>query len=187
MQDDLLSLLNLTVVAIGVAMAYGPVFALILARKRLGALDAAVALVIWGAVIPIFEHASFAISGSREIAAVPGVGLHSRYHFFMAGVFTLVAGIMIAIIAASQLRQGRRTGWFAILIALLIGGGFELSGAAGTLFHGFPPSWAMGLVIYAYPLAWGSALAISYRHVFNGRSVEMKIGHDRDRLIKDEV
>jgi hypothetical protein len=174
-------------VAFGIAMAYGPVIAIILARKRLGALDAAVTLVIWGAVIPTCEHANFAISGSREIATVPGVGLHTRYHFFMAGVFTIVSGVMIAIIALSQLRQGKRTGWFAILIALLIGGGFEPSGAAGTLFHGFPPSWAMGLVIYDYPLAWGSALAISYRHVFNVSSVEMGIGHDRDRLIKDEA
>ncbi len=147
-------------------MAYGPVIALILIRKRLGALRTATALVLWGVLIPTFEHASFAISGSRAMAAVPGVGLHDRYHFFMAGVFTIVAGIMIAIVAATQLRQGQRTGWYAVLAALLIGGGFESSGAAGTLFHGFPPSWATGLVIYAYPLAWASALVIAYRPVF---------------------
>lgn len=120
-------------------MAYGPVIGLILARKRLGSLNAAKALVVWGALIPTLEHASFAISGYQEIANVPGIGLHSRYHFFMAGVFTLVAGILIAIVAAMQLWQSHRTGWFAILIALVIGGGFELSGAAGTLFHASHP------------------------------------------------
>jgi hypothetical protein len=89
-----------------------------------------------------------------------------RYHFFMAGVFTIVAGIMIVVIAISQLRQGKCTGWYTLLVALLVGGSLELSGAAGTLFHGFPPSWAMGLVIYAYPLAWTSALIIAYKPIF---------------------
>ena len=168
MSDDTL-FPEILAVTLGLIMAYGPVIGLILARKRLGALNAAAALVIWGAFIPTFEHASFAISGSWEIAAVPGIGLHSRYHFFMAGVFTLVAGIMIAIVAVTQLRQGQQIGWYAILVALLIGGGLELSGAAGTLFHGFPPSWVMGLVIYANPLAWASALVISYRPIFGSK------------------
>ncbi len=168
MPRDNLFLETLTL-ALGMIITYGPVIALILARKRLGALKTATALVIWGTIIPTFEHASFSIYGSRTIASVPGHGLHLHYHFFMAGIFTLVAGIMIAIVAATKLRQGQQTGWFAILIALLIGGGFELSGAGGTLFHGFPPSWVMGLVIYAYPLAWASALVISYRPVFENK------------------
>jgi hypothetical protein len=79
---------------------------------------------------------------------------------------------MIAIVAATQLRQGKRAGWYAILVALLLGGGFELSGAAGMLYHGFPPSWASGLAIYVYHFAWASALAISYRHVFKTISTE---------------
>lgn len=172
--------LEIVAVALGLALAYGPVIALLLARKRLGALRTAMALVIWGTLIPTAEHAGFAIGGSQEIAAVPGVGLHTRYHFFMAGVFTLVAGIMIALVAATQLRQGQRTGWYAILLALLIGGGLELSGAAGTLFHGFPPSWVMGLVIYAYPLAWAGALVIAYRPVFENKEES----HGRPRPIQ---
>lgn len=159
---------ELVAIVLGMAMAYGPVVALLLTRKSLGALNTAAALVVWGAVIPTFEHASFAISGSRALAAVPGVSLHARYHFFMAGVFTLVGGILLVMMAVSQLRKGERLGWFAVLAALLIGGGFEVTGAAGALYHGFPPSWAMGLAIYAYPLAWGSALIIAYRPVFGG-------------------
>jgi hypothetical protein len=110
MPDDTLFLDSTLAVALGMTMAYGPVIALILARKRLGALRAATALVIWGAVIPTFEHASFAIYGSRTIASVPGHGLHLHYHSFMAGIFTVVAGIMIVIMAVSQLREGKRTG-----------------------------------------------------------------------------
>lgn len=170
MADPQTVFLNLGPIAVGMTMAYGPVLVLIGLRRRLGALKAASALVIWGTLIPSFEHAAFAISGSRQVGGLPGVGLHARYHFFMAGVFTLVAGLMLILIAATLLRQGTRAGWIAVLLALLLGGGFELSGAAGTLFHGFPPSWAMGLVIYAYPLAWGSALVISYRSVFRKQS-----------------
>ena len=157
---------------LALAIFYGPVIALILARNRLGVLRTAAMLVIWGAIIPILEHANWAIGGSQKGIA----DVHIRYHIFMAGIFTIVAGIMIAIVAATQLRQGKRMGWVAILVALLVGGGFELSGAAGMLYHGFPPTWALGLGIYAYPLAWASALAISYWPVFrpgNGTPGEM--------------
>jgi hypothetical protein len=170
MRIDNLTPLNLLYVALWLIFVYFPVIVLILARNRLGLLRAATALVFWGTLIPTMEHASFSMSASRD--ALPGVDLHIRYHFFMAGVFTLVAGIMIAIVAATQLRQGKRAGWYAILVALLLGGGFELSGAAGMLYHGFPPSWASGLAIYVYHFAWASALAISYRHVFKTISTE---------------
>jgi hypothetical protein len=154
---------------LALTLFYGPVITLLLARNRLGVLRTATLLVLWGALIPTVEHANFAIGGSqRGIADV-----HIRYHIFMAGIFTIVASIMIAIVAATQLRQGKRTGWYAILVALLIGGGFELSGAPGMLYHGFPPTWALGLAIYAYPLAWANALVISYRAVFSpGNNVQ---------------
>lgn len=157
----------LVMAALGVAMAYGPVIILIFVRRSIGQLNAAAALVIWGAIIVAAEHAGFATSESLEIAGLPGASAHMRYHFFMAGIFTLVGAILIGVIAVSQLVKGERTAWLAILVALLIGGGFEVSGGAGTLFHGFPPSWPVGLAIYAYPLAWGSALAISYRRIFS--------------------
>lgn len=167
MSDNIFSFETL-VVALAMIMAYGPVIALIVARKRLGALKTATALVIWGTLTPTFEHASFAIYGSRTIPSLPGHGLHLHYHFFMAGIFTVVAGIMIMIMALTQLRKGKRTGWYAILVALLIGGSFELSGAAGMRFHGFQGP-KMGLGIYAYILAWASALVISYRAVFEDK------------------
>lgn len=170
---------NLMIVALGMTMAYGPVIALILARKRLGALKTATALIIWGALTPTFEHTSFAIYGSQIIPSVPDHGLHLHYHFFMAGVFTVVAGIMIMIMTASQLRLGKRTGWCAILVALLIGGSFELSGAAGMRFHGFQGP-AVGLMIYAYLLAWASALVISYRPVFENKEKS----HERPRPVQ---
>lgn len=167
MPDELLSPQHLTLAVFGIALAYGPVVALILARKVLGALNTAAWLVTWGALIPGFEHTNFAISGSRALARVPAVSLHLRYHFFMAGIFTAIAAGLLVLIAFTLLRSGRREGWFAVLVALLFGGFFEVTGAAGTLFHGFPPSWPVGLVIYAYLVAWGSALVIAYRPVFD--------------------
>jgi len=92
-----------------------------------------------------------------------------------------VAGIMIMIIAASQLRQGKRTGWCAILLALLIGGGFELTGAVGIRFHGLQGP-AMGLGIYAYLLAWASALVISYWSVFENKGKS----HERPKPIQSQ-
>ena len=174
MPENLLSPQHLTLAAFGVAMAYGPVVALILARKALGTLNTAAWLVAWGALIPGFEHASFAISNSRSLAAVPDVTLHMRYHFFMAGVFTVVAAGLLMLIAFTLLRAGRREGWYAVLFALLFGGFFEVTGATGTLFHGFPPSWPVGLVIYAYLVAWVAALAISYPPIFRVASTRQE-------------
>ncbi len=169
MSADLSSAQEILPVALGMAVAYGPILGLILARKALGALNTAPWLVAWGALVPGLEHAAFAMSGSRGLAGHPGVGLHSRYHFYMAGVFSLLAAALMIVIAFTLLREGRREGWFAVLMGLLLGGGFEVSGAAGTLYHGFPPSWAMGLVIYSYPLAWGLALLISRDRVLGAR------------------
>lgn len=170
MPDDLFALQHLTLAAFGIVVAYGPVVALILARKAMGALNAAAWLVVWGAVIPGFEHANFAISESRALVGASAASLHMRYHFFMAGIFTAVGAGLLALIAFTLLREGRRAGWYGVLFALLLGGGFELTGAAGTLYHGFPPSWPVGLVIYAYLLAWSSALVIGYKPIFVGES-----------------
>lgn len=62
----------LVMAAFGVAMAYGPVIALILTRKSLVRLNAAAGLVILGAIIVAVEHAGFATSFSQKIARVPG-------------------------------------------------------------------------------------------------------------------
>lgn len=171
---DVDSLFNLINVALGIAVAYCPVIGLILIRKRLGALKTAVFLVLWGALIPTLEHAGFAMSGSRLRAFLPGIDIHTHYHFFMAAAFTIVAGVLIAFTAVTQLGRGQKEGWYAILMALVIGGGFELTGAFGMFYHGFPPSWALGLVIYAYPLAWASALIIAYNPVFKKQEKNRK-------------
>lgn len=89
-------------------MAYGPVPGLILPRKRLGALDTAAAPVVWGAIIPMFEPAAFAIASSRDLAAVSDVSFHSRYHLFKAGAFSIVAGVLLSSIAVTQLWRSER-------------------------------------------------------------------------------
>jgi hypothetical protein len=160
---------EIAAVLIGLLLAFVPIAVLLVWRRKLGQLNAAASLVTFGALFIATEHWGFATSESKAIAYLPGVGVHMRYHFYMAGVYALVAAALISLVAWTLLREGRREGWFAVLFALIIGGGFEITGAAGTLFHGFPPSWAVGLVIYAYPLAWATALAISFQPVFKVR------------------
>lgn len=153
--------------ALGVVLTYGPVAALILARRSLGRLHAAAWLVMLGALIVAAEHAGFALAGVLSDELRASLSAHSRYHLFMAAAYTLVGAGMIGVVGHTLLRQGRRSGWWAVLLALVLGGGLEL-GAVLTIFpHGLPPrSIPAGLVLYAYPLAWAAALAISYRPIF---------------------
>ena len=46
---------------------------------------------------------------------------HSTVHYFMAGVYAAIAGILLSVIALTLFREGRRSGWFAVLFALLVG------------------------------------------------------------------
>jgi hypothetical protein len=73
------------------------------------------------------------------------------------------------------LREGRRAGWYAVLFALLFGGGFEIIAGAFFYSHGFPlyqvftgvPPQGFGWeALYAYFIAWGAALLISYKPIF---------------------
>ena len=150
-----------------IAIAFAPVVGLLLVRKRLGVLNSATWLVIWGAVVLAGEHGSFAISLSVSLAAHAGVGNHARFHFFMAGVYTFVAGVLLGVIAWTLLRAGSRIGWYAVLFALVFGSAFELVAGSTIFAHGFPPhSIPLGLFLYSYIAALGSALLISFRPIF---------------------
>ncbi len=80
---------QLAIVIVFGVFGFGPVLGLILARKRLGTLNTASWLVIWGAVIITIEHAQFAISYSLPFKVIDEGPLtlppHARVHFFMAG------------------------------------------------------------------------------------------------------
>ena len=150
-----------------IAIAFAPVVGLLLVRKRLGVLNSATWLVIWGAVVLAGEHGSFALSLSVSLAARAGVGDHARFHFFMAGVYAFVAGVLLGVVAWTLLRAGSRIGWYAVLFTLVFGGAFELVAGSTIFAHGFPPhSIPLGLFLYSYVAALGSALLISFRPIF---------------------
>ena len=46
--------------------------------------------------------------------------------------------MVLWVIASTLLREGRRAGWYAILVALVIGGTFELVMGALWFDHGLP-------------------------------------------------
>ena len=101
---------------------------------------------------------------------------YALYHFFMSGVFTIVALVLLAVIGFQWLREGRRTARYAIMTALLIGGGSELTlglmiyphGAAVSICNQGACNFSIpiGLYLYSYVIAWIAVLVISYRPIF---------------------
>lgn len=162
---------------IGGVIAFAVILALFLTRNRLGRLNAASWLVVLGALVIVAEHAQFAISYSVPFITNEGpmpLLPHARLHFFMAGVYTFIGMVLLCVLARTLLREGRRSGWYALLFALIVGVGFDL-GMGGLWFqHGSPlyevfgePIQGFGWeVLYAYPVAWITALVISYRPIF---------------------
>ncbi len=150
-----------------VGLAFGPVVGLLLMRNRLGPLHAAAGLVIWGAFVIAGEHGSFALSLAVSLGEAPGVADHARFHFFMAGAYVFVAAFLIAFVAWRLLRQGSRTGWYALLVAFLFGTALEAVAGTTIFPHGIPPrSIPLGLALYAYIAAFGGALIVSYQPIF---------------------
>jgi FtsH-binding integral membrane protein len=146
--------------AVALAVVLAPTVAFIVFRRSIGVMNAAAGLVIWGAVAACSEHGSWAmrLSIHERLFANP----HSTVHYFMAGVYAAIAGVLLSVIALTLLREGRRSGWFAVLFALLVGGALELvmNGPTGYLYH------HVGL--YGYPVAWAAALVIAYKPTFVG-------------------
>jgi hypothetical protein len=154
--------------AVIAALALAPIFGLLLARKRLGAANAAAWLITYGAWIIAGEHA---LVGLGELANLPGLPAHARFHFLMGGMYTFVGAVLLGVVAWTLLRTGSRIGWYAILFTLVVGGSMELW-AASTIFpHGFPQqSIPLGLFLYAYIPAFACALAISYEPIFRSKA-----------------
>src|SRR5712692_335249 len=154
-------------------IALAVILALVLARNRLGSLNTASWLVILGALVIVAEHGQFALSFTR--APAPMLLLpHARLHFFMAGIYTIIGAVMLCVIARTLLKEGRRSGWYALLFALLVGAGFDLVMGGLWFQHGSPlyqwfgePIQGFGWeALYAYPVAWIAALLISYKPIF---------------------
>ena len=85
----------------------------------------------------------------------------------MAANYAMVGAGAIVIISHTLLSSGSKMGWYAILAALIFGGGFEIAAGTTIVGHGLPPnSIPLGLALYGYMAAWGSALIISYNPIF---------------------
>ena len=119
------------------------------------------------------ERPDVALVGLGEIANLPRLPAHAHFHFLMGGIYTFVGAVLLGVVAWTLLRTGSRSGWYAILFALVVGGSIELW-AASTIFpHGFPPhSIPLGLFLYAYIPAFACALAISYQPIFRSKSAK---------------
>ncbi len=148
----------LQLVALAVILA--PTAALLALRRRLGPMNTAAMLVIWGAVAAGGEHGMWAMR--LAIHERGWSNPHSTVHYFMAGVYAVIAGVLLGVIALTLLREGRRSGWFAVLFALLVGGSLELvmNGPTGRLYH--------HIGLYGYVVAWLAALVLAYRPTFAG-------------------
>ncbi len=168
-----------TAIASGVALAVA--LTLVLARKRLGPLNATYWLVVLGALAVASEHAQFAISftlpGSPSAPVLERLP-HERLHFFMAGLYTLLGLVALCTLARTHLRAGRRVAWYTLLFTLVVGVGADLIVGAVWFQHGSPLYGLLGVqghgvgweFLDVYPVAWVAALAISYRPIFRARA-----------------
>ena len=89
-------------------------------------------------------------------------------------IYTIIGAVLLGVIARTLLKEGRRSGWYALLFALLVGTGFDLAMQGWWYQHGSPLyQWFGGTVqgfgwqfLYVYPVAWITALVISYKPIF---------------------
>ena len=152
------------------------VAALIIFRKRLGVLNAASWLVIWGSVVLFSEHPQFTLTyvagviwpEAQQLVLIP----HARIHFFMAGIYAILGLVLLGVIARTLLREGRRAGWYALLFAIVVGGGIDLVMGGFWYQHGSPlylmeePLGFGWQFFYVYLVAWIAALVLAYQPIF---------------------
>ena len=166
-------------IQIGAVVALAVVVVISAARRRLGELNAASWLVIWGACILLTEHPQFAIAYSvgfaDELLTHPmTVTPHARIHFFMAGIYPIIGLVLLCVIARTLLREGRRADWYSPLFAVILGAGSDLVIGAQWFQHGSPLYRLFGIqpigfgweFLYVYFVAWIAALVISYKPIF---------------------
>jgi len=155
---------------------YTVVIVLIVFRKRLGVLNAASFLVIWGSLILLMEHPQFSLAYTARVIYPEGKRLflfpHARIHFFMAGIYSILGLIVFGVLARTLLKEGRRTGWYTLLFVLVIGGGIDLMMGGLWYQHGSPiyfMKYPVGFgwqFFYVYLTSWIAALVISYEPIF---------------------
>jgi hypothetical protein len=154
--------------------------ALIAFRKRLGDLNTASWLAIWGSVVLFSEHPQFTLAYAAGVIYPEGQQLvlipHARIHFFMAGIYAIIGLILLGVIARTLLKEGHRVGWYALLFAVVIGGGIDLLMGGLWYQHGSPlyfierPTGFGWQFFYVYLVTWIIALVLSYKPIFTKTS-----------------
>ena len=161
------------------------IIALLAFQRQIGKLRSAALLVTLGAT-SLIEHIAFPIIFALRLGGVISEAYelvltqHSKLHFFMAAIYTLIAMALILFIAWTGLLRGRRSAWYALLGVLLVGGGAQLLAGAFIFQHGFPIYALFGIPIrgfgwqgvYQYLIAWPGALAVSFRPIFGKNNKE---------------
>lgn len=143
------------------------VLAVLVRVGRLGRLDAAAALVWWGAVIVLAEHVGF---GVGEGFVTGSAADHGRLHLQMAAVYGAGGLVVVAVVAATLLRERRLAGWWSLAVVFGLGMIGEAVTAVTIGFHGAPRQfWSWGLALWAYPVAWATALVLSFGPVVGRR------------------
>lgn len=151
---------------IGLAISLAPTaiaFVLVF-RRRIAKLSAATRLVYWGLLIVVMEHGTFGLGRFGGHA----LHTHSGFHFQMLATYGLAAFALVAVVVAPLIRAGHRTGWFGLLVVVVISVGGEIATAFVTTPHGVPPDfWSWGLFLWGYPVAWTAALVLAFRPTFH--------------------
>ncbi len=168
---------------IGGLIGLAIIIALLAFQQRIGKLRTAAWLVTLGTVV-LLEHPFFSILPALQLFFPEGNAVihpHARLHWLMAGVYSLIALALILFIAWDGLQQGRRTAWYALLGALIIGGGSELLAGRFLYQHGSPIWLLFGVrepigfgwdALYLYIVSWTAALVVSFRPIFGRSSTE---------------
>jgi len=153
------------------------IIALLIFRRKVGRLRTAALLVTLGTV-GLLEHPGWSIINVFQIPGMADHGLqfhdHSRIHFFMAAIYSLLTLVLILFIAWTGLVNGRRSAWYAILGVLIVGGGIELLAERFIYMHGNPIYALFGVPIRGFGwlflnmflITWPLALAVSFRPIF---------------------
>ena len=93
---------------VALAVILASTFVLLALRRRIGLLNTAASLVIWGALAACGEHGYWAMR--LAIHEHLWLNPHSAVHYFMAGVYAAIAGVLLSVIALTLLRAAAADG-----------------------------------------------------------------------------
>jgi len=165
-----------------------PIVVLIAAQRRIGAVNAASGLVVYGVLVMLYEHAGFTFT--YTLGGLPQEGFvappHARIHAFMAAVYATIGMVAFAVMWSTLLRQRSHLAWYVLLAAVIVGGSVEvvMNGPAGLLYrHTSPPNPIAGAnLLWLYLVAWVGALLISRRAVFGAETSRKTRGEHRRQI-----